>query len=466
VISLSEKTRIFDRLPKDAGVTFEGFEDIRIKSREVVREELEDFLKYCKGARGTALRVITGEWGEGKTDAYVRYIRKKCEDEGNLAFFVSASNLSISFDIANVQKLLETTSLPAVRFLTALLFSIKQEQKEKLIPNLEKYGNAEEYLETTFENFTGQKKSRRIIVFIDEFEDLLLHTEKLKQIISGIKETINGQYKQIDESGKFEGCLHLIIAATPDAFYRLEVSEDTSLIFGGLGRRLNRIDLPQVSKEEGIKFQFSLLNYSYKNNLPKLLPFKNLGIFDAIFRIAQGNLGNMVSLFTRLMNSAALEENNVKIIDYEHFLNFLEKQQIFVYGGASPCLEQETFLRMKKTVEDQKTKDLGENCATLLKLLTGELKPFSTLEFSNRMHWSEKDAKNFINIVNTDLKDRENIERAVVKLAPLKKDRSFEDVIQAFKEYVTTEKGKKWIRIENYAESLEDFKDRITFFYI
>ncbi|MEM2129043.1 MAG: hypothetical protein QXZ70_00440 [Candidatus Bathyarchaeia archaeon] len=460
---MSEKTKIFDRLPKDTGVTFEGFEDIRIKGREEVREQLEDFLKYCKGARGTALRVIIGEWGEGKTDAYVRYIRKKCEEEGNLAFFVSASNLSISFNIPNVQRILETTTLPAVRFLTVLFYSIKQEQKEKLIPSLEKHENAEEYLETIFENLIDQKKPRKIIVFIDEFEELLLHIEKLKQIISGIKETINGQYKQIDECGKFEGCLHLVIAATPDAFYRLQVSEDTALIFGGLGRRLNLIDLPQVRKEEGIKFQFSLLNYSYNNSLPKPLALKNLGIFNAIFRITQGNPGNMVSLFTRLMNSAALDKDNMKVIDYEHFLNFLEKQQIFVYGGASPCLEQETFHRIIKTLEDQKIKALGKNCTTLLKLLTGELKPFSTHEFNNRMHWSEKDVKNFTNIINTDLKDRENIERTIVKLAPLKKDRSFEDVIQAFKEYVTTEKEKKWIRIENYSESLEDFKDRITF---
>jgi len=135
-----------------------------------------------------------------------------------------------------------------------------------------------------------------------------------------------------------------------------------------------------------------------------------------------------------------------------------------VYGGASPCLEQETFLRMIKTIEDQKMKSLGEDCRTVLKLLAGELKPSSTFEFGSRMHWSEKDTKNFINIVNTDLKDRENIERTILKLAPLKKDKSFEDVVQAFKEYITTEKEKKWIKIDNYSESIEDFEDRITFF--
>jgi len=469
---LGEKTRIFKRLPKDAGVTFEGFEDIRIKGRETVKEQLEDFLEYCKTARGTALRVILGEWGEGKTDAYRRYIRPKCETEGNLAFFVSASTLSNSFDLTDIQKLFETTSLPAVRFLVALFCSIKQERKEnlpknlRLIPSIKAYDNAEAYLNKIFDGLIGRKNSRRIFIVIDEFEELLHYMGKLKQIISGIKETINGQYSDIDEGGKYEGCLHLVIAATPDAYYRLQVSEETSLIFGGLGRRGAVIDLPQIRKGEGMEFLSALLNYSYRNDLPAPLPFKTSGIFNAIFRITQGNPGNMVSLFTRLMNSAKVDRHYMKVIDYEHFLKFLEKQQVFVYGGTSPCLEQETFLRMLKTVEDQKTRSLGKKCGTVLKMLTGELRPFSTFELSTRIDSSERDVKRFIAIVNGDLKTREKIDRAVLKLAPLKSDKSLADVKSTFKEYITMEREKKWIKIDNYSESLEDFKDRITYFDI
>lgn len=469
---MGKKTKIFKRLPKDAGVTFEGFEDTRIKGREIVREQLEDFLEYCKTARGTALRVILGEWGEGKTDTYRRYIRPKCEAEGNLAFFVSASALSNSFDLSDIQKLFETTSLPAVRFLVALFSSIKQEQKEnlrqnlRLIPSPKGYDNAEAYLDKIFRNLIGRKTSRRIFVFIDEFEELLLYVGKLKQIISGIKETINGQYSNIDEGGKYEGGLHLVIAATPDAYYRLQVSEETALIFGGLGRRGAVIDLPQIRKGEGMGFLFALLNYSYRNDLPEPLPFKTSGIFNAIFRITQGNPGNIVSLFTRLMNSAKADRHYIKVIDYEHFLKFLEKQQVFVYGGTSPCLEQETFLRMLKTVEDQKTSYLGKACGKVLKILTGELRPFLTFGLSKRIDCSEKEVKRFIAIINGDLKAREKIDRAVLKLGPLKNNKSLADVKNAFNEYITMEREKKWIRIDNYSESLEDFEDRITYFDI
>jgi len=113
-------TRIYERLPSDAGVTFEGFEDIKLKSRESVKEKLEDFIEYCKNARKPAIRVILGEWGEGKTDAYKRYIEPKAKADGNYAFFVSASTLSNGYETPPVVQLLKTTSRSAVRFLVVV----------------------------------------------------------------------------------------------------------------------------------------------------------------------------------------------------------------------------------------------------------------------------------------------------------------------------------------------------------
>jgi len=319
-------TKIYDRLPSDAGVTFEGFEDIRLKSRESVKEKLEDFMEYCKNAQKPAIRVILGEWGEGKTDAYKRYIEPKVKADGNYAFFVSASTLSNGYEKPAVLKLLETTSLSAVRFLVVLFSCIREESKETKIPDPQSYQDAFSYLNAILNTLIDKEKTRKVFIFIDEFEELLLTQTKLREIISGIKETINGRYAAIDEGGEYAGSVHFIIAATPDAYYRLQADEETALIFGGLGRRAGVIDLPQIRKEEGIIFLFELLKYAYRDNLPDPLPFNNLGIFNAIFRIAQGNPGNIVSLFTRLMNSARVDEKFIKVIDSEHFLNFLEKE--------------------------------------------------------------------------------------------------------------------------------------------
>ncbi len=194
-------TRIYNRLPSDAGITFEGFENIRLKSREGVREKLEDFMDYCKNARKPAIRVLLGEWGEGKTDAYKRYIEPKVKTDGNYAFFVSASTLSNGYEVPAISKLLESTPLSAVRFLVVLFSCIREESKETKIPDPQSYQNAYSYLSDTLSSLVGRERTRRIFIFIDEFEELLLTPAKLRDIISGIKETINGSYEAIDEGG-------------------------------------------------------------------------------------------------------------------------------------------------------------------------------------------------------------------------------------------------------------------------
>jgi len=456
-------TRIYNRLPSDAGVTFEGFEDIKLKSRESVKEKLEDFMDYCKNARKPAIRVILGEWGEGKTDAYKRYIKPKAEAENNYAFFVSASTLSNGYEVPVILKLLKTTSLSAVRFLVVLFSCIREETGETRIPDPQNYQDALSYLSAVLNNLIGEERTRRIFIFIDEFEELLLTPARLRDIISGIKETINGMYTAIDEGGEYEGCVHLIIAATPDAYYRLQADEETSLIFGGLGRRAGVIDLPQIRKEEGIAFLFELLKYAYMNKIPRPFPFSNLGIFNAIFRITRGNPGNIVSLFTRLMNSARINEKFIKVIDSEHFLKFLEKEYIFVYGGSTACLETETFHRFLKIVEDQRIRDIGKKCSLLLKIIVGEFKPFSVEELEERVKY--KNIKNLIAIINDNLKRREGIERTILKVSPLRQDKTFRDIEIAFKDFIiTTERGDKYIKIDNYSERLDTFEDRISYF--
>jgi hypothetical protein len=455
-------TRIYDRLPSDSGVTFEGFENIKLKSRESIREKLEDFMNYCKSARKPAIRVILGEWGEGKTDAYRRYIKPRAEADGNYAFFVSASTLSNGYEIPSVSKLLESTPLSAVRFLVVLFNCIREECEEARIPDPQNYSDASSYLNDALKNLIGEEKTRRIFIFIDEFEELLLFPHRLKDIISGIKETINGRYTAIDEGGEYEGCVHLIVAATPDAYYRLQTEEDTSLIFGGLGRRAGVIDLPQIRKEEGITFLFELLKYIYRDNLPQPLPFSSFGIFNALFRITQGNPGNLVSLFTRLMNSARVDEKSIKVIDSEHFLKFLEKEYVFVYGGSTACLETETFHRFLKIVEDQKRREISEKCSLLLRTVVGELKPFSVDELERSIRY--RDIKNLIAIVNDDLKRREGIKRAILKVSPLRPGKTFHDIEAVFKEFISEKEDGKYIQIDNYSERLDVFEDRISYF--
>jgi len=465
------QTRIFNRLPNIAGVHFDGFEGFKIKSREIVKESIEDFLKYCREeARGTAARIILGEWGEGKTEAYYRYIKPFAEDNGDYALFISASTLANCYEDEKTRKLMDTSPLTPLKLLTALFCGIKKEAEDiykTLIPSLDGFNDAEEYIEETLKNMLGNyKEKRQIFIFVDEFEELLLNKDTLKGIISGIKETINGRYGLIHENGKYEGSVHFLISCTPDAYYKLQVHKDTSLIFGGLGRRVNVITLPEIRKKEGIEFLFALLNYSYNGMLPEPLPIENLGVLALLLRISQGNLGVLTNLLTGVLNRARKDEH-LEVLNFENMLSFLESEQIFVFGGQTPCIEIETYSKILKLLKDQKNKEIGERTEKIFKLLIGELKPFSIDELEKRTNSRKQYIQQSINIINDQIRTKEKIEKTILKVALLKEDKTFDDVLKAFDEYIykDQERNEKRVEIENYSELLEDFEDKITHYF-
>jgi len=457
-----ETTRIFNRLPSDAGVVFEGFERITIQSRLYVKKKLEEFIEIIKSERKPTMRVIVGEWGEGKTDAFKRYIEPITKEIGYGAFFVSASTLSNSFELPDVKRLMNATPSSSLQFLVALFASIKAESQISAVTDPANFFDPNEFVEDSLVRLTTNRE--KLIVFIDEFEELLLNLPILKKIISGIKETINGQFRPIYEGGKFEGCLHFIIAATPDAFYKLQVSEETSLIFGGLGRRVGVIELPEIRKHEGIPFLWELLKYCFDYNLPKPLPIKSIGILNGIYRITHGNPGNMVSKFTRLMNRAAREiddPDKMKVVDYKLFLDFFKNETIFVYGGSTPCIEVENYDRILNIVKDLKRAELGKACANVLSLLVGEYKPFASYEIEERIKVTN--APNIVSIINNNLQ-RLGIQKAILSVAKAKEGITLDDIKNKLSEFIVKEKDRDIIRIDNYIEVFDNFVDRITFY--
>lgn len=449
----------------DAGVTFYGYLNIEIPSRkEAVSKQLDDFLRYSKTSKKPAARVIIGAWGEGKTDTFGRYIKPKTEQQGDYAFFVSASTIANSLDDPKLNRLLQTTPNSAIRFLVALFYSIREENDDYRIPYAVQYNNAVSYIEETLRGLIKESSENRVYVFIDEFEELLSRPTHLSQIVSGIKEVLNGLYKEIDEEGRFAGRLHLIIACTPDAWNQLQIKDDVSQIFGGLARRIGLIELPEVSKYESINFLLQLLKHVYDGKLPSILPIKNSGVLNIIYRVAHGNPGNMVSLLDRLLNSATISDE-IRVIDYNKMIDFLSRESVFVYGGYTRCLELDNLNKIKRRLEEIESKSLSEKCILVLNLLLGELKPFKEDEIKERIG-GDTNVPNIISILNETLSRKEGITRSVLRLSPVREGKTFDDIIKALQEYVEDSQGKKHIIIDNFREAIESFKERITHWFL
>jgi len=216
---LNPVTQKYINLPSDAGITFHGFENIVIPSREGIRKKLNDFIVTCENSNKPTLRVILAEWGEGKTDAYHRYLEPELRSRDYQPILVSASTISNSYSVPVVSKLIGSTSLSAIMFLVTVMNSAREESKINELPDASNYDDARPYLLDSFHSLLEKKSG--IVVFIDEFEELLTNKQSLNKILSGLKETINGSYHEIDEGGEFEGSIHFVISATPDAFYQL-----------------------------------------------------------------------------------------------------------------------------------------------------------------------------------------------------------------------------------------------------
>ncbi|MEM3610307.1 MAG: hypothetical protein QW076_05405, partial [Candidatus Anstonellales archaeon] len=277
-----------------------------------------------------------------------------------------------------------------------------------------------------------ENRKRRIYIFIDEFEEILLkHVEIQTKFLSGIKELINGQLGIIHKGGEFEGCVHIIIACTPYAYNRLKEDVGIKEIFGSLTSRVgpNVIELPQIPKREALDFLINILKYCYDGNLPSILPIKSSGILNGICIISQRNLRPLIQLLIDLLISAAID-SNLYVIDYNIFINVLKKKEISIFGETTTCIDSDLWTKIENALYNIKI--YGNKCLELFKLLAGELKPFSIEEINKRLGLREGEVHNLVEIINQEL-SKIGISRAISRLEPLKEGKSVDELIDYLK---------------------------------
>lgn len=439
-----ETTQKFQRLPPLSGVPFTGFEFAEIESRKPVARQLRDFVKYClKEAMSPAVQVILGEWGEGKTETYERYIQTAVKAP-NYAYLVSASTIAQS-----LTKIQAESPLASLNFLAAVFYAIRHEAGAELVPSIARFTNTEQWVEAALRAHAKGK----IIVFIDEFEELILDPSALKAILSGLKELINKQYRPITEEGQYPGIISFILSCTPDAYARMQRDPDIAEVFGSWERRASKIQLVPVTKQEGVKFLYNLMRYAYNDHLPEPLPIKDLGVFYTLQTIGRGNLGALVTLFVKVFNSAAIDDQTMHVIDGAAVLDILAGETISVYGGTTECVERRLLERIEEALDEQEIR--------LLRLLAGELRPFSLSELAERLAIPNlADMSALIGRVNQKLCSAGIVTTtAIVHLAPLREGLSFEDVREAIQPEI---RGNE-IQVDGFVQPLGEFEDSLTF---
>lgn len=453
-------TRKFDRLPKDTGIPFSGLEEVRIESRKEVENQITSFISYCKEeATGISARIILGDWGEGKTDTYERIIKPYIKENNDELFFLPTPTLINSYEDESLMNFNKFNLNEDSRLLVHLFNSINNhlENESQVLPTLESKNSPKAFLEDIWETLLSGN-NKRIFIFIDEFEELLTEPNVLKKIVKGVKEAINNTTSVFSEGNKYEGRLHIFISCTPDAYYKIQVQDDTRLIMGGVDRRIDKIRLSQIKRKEGLAYLMKLLKYSYDNKLPNPLPIKNLSLFNTLFRISQGNLGNLTSLFVKLFISLK-NGTDLNILDNENLINFLKNSEISVFGGQTPCLDVTNYNNIIEYLDEN-----DKTCTKLFKLFIGELRPINLKELSNFTSKENISPDNYIDLINSEIRAKDKIEHPIIKMAPLVTGKTYKDIESCLREcnYIKSIDNNELF--EPYSETMSEFKERISFY--
>jgi len=423
-----ETTKKYIRLPPPQAVPFTGFSFAKIESREPIAEKLREFMKRTREANFFTTGLVIAEWGEGKTDAYERYIIPEAAKRGDYAYLVSTS--TIVNKLSKADNIFPYGPPESVTLAACALFALRDElslRNEDLskFPPYQEYKEPSEYIEEVLTRHLSKGK-KRIYLFIDEFEEILAQRSDVqKKFMSGLKELLNGQLKLVHEGGKFAGRLHFILACTPYAYNRIRSDVDLSQIFGALDQRLssNRIYLPQIEKKEAIKFLIDVLKFCYENSLPQPLPIKSSGILNGICNISQRNLRSLVQLLSDLL-SAAATDGKLYVVDFDQFLNTLKGKPISVYGASTQCIDKDLLPKIEFTLGNL---SYGSDYVKIFRLLAGELKAFSIEEIQERV--GVKDVPYRINEINQELR-KMGISKAIARLDPLKENKKIEEVLE------------------------------------
>ncbi len=352
--------------------------DAGVKVREDVEEIVRSFLNMVTRAEETVSMFVIGEWGEGKTSVFDGYMKALAPKD---VVLLETSVKRLVSSIRSMKHYPGQSS--AATFLAALLHSLAMEYLEKGEKLIEPYegGPAHEYAKKALDQLMNKFKDKRIVVFIDEFEEIVSPSNKdvVKEIINGLVELINGQFGYLQE--RYPGRLHLVIAMTPYAYHKaLSLADIDESLKGRAERRLHfKLELKPLTRSEAYKLVASIFKYAYGQEFSPV-PHQ---FINTIFTASQGNPGALTSLTNFLMSSLVKGNCTVPTKDPEELVSILSRATVFTYVGSSKALDKlyyEKALLPLTYGEEDKRKVLATLAAYYYPLSERELRELSGVE--------------------------------------------------------------------------------------
>jgi hypothetical protein len=410
----------FSQLPSRTGKDVIDLEKYARLPRTNTYENVEAFLEAARKSREVKVLFIVAEWGEGKTSIYEGLLKKPEVIKSDLVIPISTKRLITH--IKEKSSYFSDTASPGIRFFACLLYTIKDIidndltqtspfNKILIAPKSEEQATMDFIWKGLKSLFNILDQDSRVFIFLDEFEDIVDESVDIRSfIIAGLVDVING-YPRCLTQKPFAGRFHLLIAATPPAYERL-VSETYTDARRFFGQRALKIDLEKLDRKNAYNYILGILKYCWEGKIPKI-PFRELGMFNAIYLSTLGNPRSIVNLIEMLLTRAKRRAPNgkIKVINPEDFIQTLSGQKIEVYGGEVSLLDKNSLSMLYSKLE-QKCKKMGidvNRCIDLTHLLLSNLSPLSIEEIKQKVKLKE-DLLIYLNAVALSFGELWNIE--------------------------------------------------------
>ncbi len=318
---------------KDVDALLSALAEKNIEPRREIRQIVEAYVNACRTAKEMVTLFVIGEWGEGKTSIYNGYLKTLAKD-------FKLIDISAKRVIDGIRELNEKrragTSRAAV-LLASILNAISaltlEGGKEEVPPykgeDVVEY--AKKALDTLF------KDNRKVIVFIDEFEEIVAPVNKdiITDMVHGLVELINGEFPYLNE--RYPGMLHLALAMTPYAYSRiLSIAGIDESLKGRAERRLFfKIELRPLTRVEAFALSGSLIEYMLER---RELPFPK-EFLSTTYLASQGNPGALTALLDSVLSALTKGGCVQKTSDPVKLTSILSEITVFTYVGSARALD-------------------------------------------------------------------------------------------------------------------------------